>query len=156
MKVNNIGLGLIFLVLAMGLGVAGVQLPNPSRQIYGPGFLPTLLAVLLAITALVLIFEGLRQRDGRLVELQPWTRDPVLVMRFAAVPAAVALYIFCVGFVGFLPTVTLILLGLFLILGVRLVAAIPVAVATALAVHSLFYLGLRVQLPWGLLEPIRW
>jgi putative tricarboxylic transport membrane protein len=30
------------------------------------------------------------------------------------------------------------------------------AVAIPLVVHSLFYIGLKVQLPWGLLEPIRW
>lgn len=156
MKLNNIGLGLLVLLFAAGLGIAGVQLPNPSRQIYGPGFLPTLLAVLLGVTALVLIVEGVRGRSGPLLEFQPWTRNPVALLRFAAVPASVAFYILCVGFLGFLPTVALLLLGLFLALGVRLATAIPFAAITALVVHSLFYLGLRVQLPWGLLEPIRW
>lgn len=156
MKVNNIALGLLVLVLAAGLGIAGAQLPNPSRQIYGPGFFPVLLAVLLSVTALVLIVDGVRERSGPLVELQSWTRNPAFLIRFAAVPASVAFYILCVGFLGFLPTVALLLLGLFLLLGVRWVIAIPVALATSVVVHSLFYLGLRVQLPWGLLETIRW
>ena len=30
------------------------------------------------------------------------------------------------------------------------------ALAAALVMHSIFYLGLGVQLPWGPLEPVRW
>lgn len=156
MKVNNVGLGVLVLMIAIGLGVAGFQLPNPSRQIYGPGFFPVVVAILFAVTALVLIAEGMRERGTRLIQFQEWTRSPVLLMRFAAIPVSVAFYILCVGFLGFLPTVTVLLLGLFFLLGVRWFVALPVAVITAFVVHSLFYLGLRVQLPWGLLEAFRW
>ena len=156
MKVNTITLGIIAALAAIGLGIAGLQLPNPSRQIYGPGFFPVLLAVLLAVTSVVLIVEGVREAKAPFIEFQPWTRNPVYLLRFAMIPAGVAFYILCVNSLGFLPTVSLLLLSLFLVMAVRWTVAIPVAVGTALAVHSLFYLGLRVQLPWGLLEPIRW
>ena len=156
MKVNTITIGIIAALAAIAVGIAGLQLPNPSRQIYGPGFFPILLAVLLAVTAVVLIVEGMREAKAPFIELQPWTHNPVYLLRFAMIPAGVAFYIFCVSSLGFVPTVTLLLLSLFLVLGVRWTVALPVAVGTALAVHSLFYLGLKVQLPWGLLEPIRW
>ena len=38
MKVNNLGLRIIAAFAALCLGIAGIQLPNPSKQIYGPGF----------------------------------------------------------------------------------------------------------------------
>lgn len=156
MKINTICLGLLAALVAIGLGIAGLQLPNPSRQIYGPSFFPVLLAVLLGITAVALIAEGARESRAPFLQFQPWTRDPLPLIRFAAIPAGVAFYILCAGFLGFLPTVALLLLGLFLLLGVRWSVALPVAAGSALAVHCLFYLVLRVQLPWGLLEPIRW
>ncbi|MGW9329728.1 tripartite tricarboxylate transporter TctB family protein [Bosea sp. NPDC055594] len=156
MKVNNLGLGIIAAFAALCLGIAGIQLPNPSKQIYGPGFFPLLLAVLLGVTAVALVVEGGRQRAAPLISLQPWTRNPVFLLRFAAIPAGVAFYVLCVGTLGFLPTVSLLLLALFLSLGVRWQLALAVAVGAALLMHSLFHLGLRVQLPWGLLEPIRW
>jgi len=156
MKVNSIGLGLIAALAAVLLGIAGWQLPNPSRQIYGPGFFPVLLAVLLGVTSVSLIAEGARQRGTPWVQLQPWTRSPLYLLRFAAIPAGVAFYVLGVDALGFLPTVTALLLFLFLSLGVRWPRALVVAVGAALLVHCLFYLGLRVQLPWGLLEPIRW
>jgi len=156
MKVNGITLGLIAALAAVLLGIAGLQLPNPSKQLYGPGFFPVLLAVLLGLTSVSLIVEGARQRDVPLIQFQPWTRNPVFILRFAAIPAGVAFYVFCVGTLGFLPTVAALLLGLFLSLGIRWPRALAVAAGAALLVHCLFYLGLRVQLPWGLLEPIRW
>jgi putative tricarboxylic transport membrane protein len=156
MKLNNIGLGSIVLLLALGLAIAGGQTPNPSKQIYGPGFFPLVLALLLACNGVVLIFEGVKKRNGPLVQIQPWAHNVRYLVRFAAVIASVAFYIICVPILGFLPTVTLLLLGLFCLLGVRWVTALPVAIVTALVVHSLFYLVLRVQLPWGLLEPVRW
>lgn len=156
MKVNTICLGLLTALAAIGLGIAGLQLPNPSRQIYGPSFFPILLAALLGITAVSLVVEGAREGRAPFFRLQPWTRDPLPLIRFAAIPIGVAFYILCVGFLGFLPTVTFLLLGLFLLLGVRWSVALPVAAGSALAVHGLFYLVLRVQLPWGLLEPFRW
>ena len=49
-----------------------------------------------------------------------------------------------------------ILVVLFVVGGTKPLQAIGFALATALAIHSIFYLGLGVQLPWGPLEPFRW
>jgi putative tricarboxylic transport membrane protein len=41
-------------------------------------------------------------------------------------------------------------------LGVRVEHAIALSILTVLLVHTVFSTALKVQLPWGLLEPVRW
>jgi putative tricarboxylic transport membrane protein len=83
-------------------------------------------------------------------------RDIRSVIRFLLVPASVLFYIYFVTSLSFLPTATLILLVLLLSLGVSPGIALANAVVIPLIVHTAFYIGLGVQLPWGLLAPIRW
>ena len=45
---------------------------------------------------------------------------------------------------------------MFLTLRVRLALIVPVALVSTLVIHTLFYKGLRVPLPWGVLTPIAW
>ena len=45
---------------------------------------------------------------------------------------------------------------MFLTLRVRLALIVPVALVSMLVIHTLFYKGLRVPLPWGVLTPIAW
>jgi putative tricarboxylic transport membrane protein len=58
--------------------------------------------------------------------------------------------------VGFFPCAILLVTGLLALLRVRLWIAAVVGVAAASVVHAIFYSGLRVALPWGLLEPFAW
>jgi len=72
------------------------------------------------------------------------------------VPLAGAFYVLFAETLGFLPAAFAILLALFLSLRLPALRAAALSAAAALMVHTIFYLGLGVQLPWGLLEPIRW
>lgn len=157
MKVNDLVAGLAFIVIA-GLIAAGAwSLPNPSQQPLGPSAFPLILAGLLAFCALLLAWQGARSAErGPALALADWARNPAALVRLLLVPGAVLFYIAAAEMLGFLLTAPLILATLFLAGGVRPQLALPLALAAALVMHSIFYLGLGVQLPWGPLEPIRW
>ena len=57
---------------------------------------------------------------------------------------------------GFIPCSLIVLCAMFLTLRVRPVLILPVALVSTLVIHTLFYKGLRVPLPWGVLTPIAW
>lgn len=157
MKVNDGLVGLVLFAIAVSLWMSAGQIPNPSQQPYGPGFFPRLLGALLAIPSVLLVVAGWRARGaGPLVSLAPWTHNAVALLRFFSVPIAVAGYVLFVEDVGFLPIATLVLLFLFSVSSVPLLRAAPLSLGMALVAHTVFYLGLGVQLPWGILAPIAW
>jgi putative tricarboxylic transport membrane protein len=157
MKFNDLVAGLIFLVVA-GLFAAGSwNLPNPSQQPLGPSAFPLILAGFLVLCATLLAWQGGRAPErGPALALADWARSPVALVRLLLVPGAVLFYVFASEALGFLIAGSVILAVLFLAGGVRPKLAVPLALAAALVMHSIFYLGLGVQLPWGLLEPVRW
>jgi putative tricarboxylic transport membrane protein len=157
MKVSDLAAGFLVLALAAGLWWNARGLPNPGGQVFGPAAFPSLVAALLAISAAPLLVSGFRlRRREPVVALEPWARDPRNAVRFLLVPACILFFVFAVEPLGFLPTALLILLTLLLAGGVSAGRAIAIALPAVLVVHSVFYLGLGVQLPWGVLQPIAW
>jgi putative tricarboxylic transport membrane protein len=57
---------------------------------------------------------------------------------------------------GFLICASTILMAMFWALGVKKTWIVPIAVLVTLVIHSVFYKGLRVPLPWGILMPLQW
>ena len=156
-KINDTVAGLLCLIGAAALWISARGLPNPAQQPVGPGAFPALVAVLLGLVALYLIASGLRTTPrAPLVTLSAWTRQPVKVIRLLLIPAAVILYIVAVETIGFIPLMFVILCGLLLASAVRPIVAFVTALAVTLFVHTVFYVLLKVQLPWGLLDAIRW
>ncbi len=157
MKFNDLFAGLLFLALSALVAVASWNLPNPSEQPLGPSAFPLILSSLLALCAALLAANGARATDrGPLLARADWARSGGAVLRLLLVPAAVLFYVYAAEPLGFLVTATLILAVLFLAGGVKPLHAAALSLAAAVAIHSLFYLGLGVQLPWGPLEPFRW
>jgi len=157
MKFNDLFAGLALLALSAWIAAASWNLPNPAEQPLGPSAFPLILAGLLALCAVILAVNGARVVDrGPLLTRDDWARTPAPVLRLLLVPAVVVFYIAVAESLGFLIVAPLVLLALFLTGGVKPALAVPLALASALAMHAIFYLGLGVQLPWGLLEPIRW
>ena len=70
--------------------------------------------------------------------------------------ACLLFYIFASDFLGFLICGILILSAMFAALEVRAKWILPIAVVVTFVVHTIFYKGLRVPLPWGLFTPIQW
>ncbi|WP_262273155.1 tripartite tricarboxylate transporter TctB family protein [Microvirga yunnanensis] len=157
MKINDIAGGALFLILALALGLGAWNLPNPGEQIFGPATFPLVIASLLALCAIILLAGRLRSASHEpLFAWSDWTRRPWLVVRFLLVPMAVFAYVSFVELLGFLPTAVAILLCLFLSGHVRPAPAALLSICVALLVHTIFYVGLSVQLPWGILDPVRW
>jgi putative tricarboxylic transport membrane protein len=157
LKINDTLAGFLCLIGAVVLWINARGLPNPANQPVGPGAFPALIAVLLGMVALYLIWGGLRTSPRTpLLTLSDWTRQPMKVGRFLLIPAAVALYIATVDVVGFIPLMFAILVTLLIACAVRPLATIAIAVFVTLFVHTIFYGLLKVQLPWGLLDAVRW
>lgn len=157
MRINDALAGVLCLALAVALAAAAWNLPNPAAQPFGPGAFPILLATLLGLAASILLVRGAADTSrGPLLAFADWTGSRAKVARFALVPASVAAYVLFADAAGFVPTAAGILLALLLSGRVPLVRSALLALGGALVVHSIFYLGLGVQLPWGLLQPIRW
>lgn len=157
MKFNDLFAGLVILALAGLVASASWNLPNPSEQPLGPSAFPLILAGLLALCAAILAVNGARATAaGPLVGLADWARSGKAVLHLLLVPASVAFYMLFAEPLGFLLAAAAILVVLFSAGGTKPLQAIVLALATALVIHSIFYLGLGVQLPWGPFEPFRW
>ena len=157
MKFNDLFAGLVFLALSGLIAAASWNLPNPSEQPLGPSAFPLILSGLLALCAAILAVNGTRATQaGPLVSRADWARNGGTVARLLLVPAAVIYYMLFAEALGFLICAPLILVVLFLAGGTRPLQAVGLSLAAALVIHSIFYLGLGVQLPWGPLEPFRW
>ena len=81
-----------------------------------------------------------------------WVRRPRSRAGVAAVLAGLVFYILLADRLGFHATGILLLAFWMRVLGASWRVTIPVAVIATLAMHFAFYKGLRVPLPWGLLE----
>jgi tripartite-type tricarboxylate transporter receptor subunit TctC len=113
------------------------------RSRFGPMFFPALLAGLLAVNLVALALTRRRQRG----EAEPFTRAGLL--RCGAVIGFVVLYVLLAEWMGFLVTAGVLLLGLMLALGARVVTAVAVTLVLVPAAYELFAVALRVPLPWG-------
>ena len=69
---------------------------------------------------------------------------------FAVTVAGLVFYIVAAEKLGFLVCGSAMLAALFWSLRVRAVLILPIAVISTFVIHAIFYKGLRVPLPWGL------
>lgn len=148
MKFNDATSGVVLLALALAVIAHSWSFPKMPGQFVGPGLFPILTAIALATGAVVLIVRGMRARSTQpWVRLDDWARRPVLLFRFASIPVFILIYVLLSDAVGFVPLAFVGLTLLFLIAGIRIVTAVPVAVATTAAIYYAFAVILRVPLP---------
>ena len=125
--------------------------PAMPGQKFGAAWFPGAIAIGLAACGVALAVSGTRQR-GPWCALPDWVRRPRSRAGVAAVLAGLVFYILLADRLGFHATGVLILAFWMRVLGASWRVTIPVAVIATLAMHFAFYKGLRVPLPWGLLE----
>ena len=154
MKVNDAVFGALFLALSLLVLWTIQGYPKIPGQNVGPAAFPGAVAAVLALCSLLLIVQGLRSRDVRWFERGAWTRSPAQLIAFAVTVGSLLLYVIAAERLGFIVIGVVMLLSLMLALRVRVTTAIVVALLATFAIHVAFYKGLRVPLPWGLLE--RW
>ena len=157
MRFNDALIGVALIVFA-GLILWHVRAfpPMPGQE-FGPSFFPSAIAIGFALSGLALIASGARRWKAEgAVEFSDWMRTPRLAINFLTVVAAVLFYILFSDRLGFLISAPIALSAILLTVRTRWSVALPVAVAVCLLIHWIFYGGLKVPLPWGLLEPIAW
>lgn len=157
MKFNDALSGAVLLALALAILYNISSFPNIPGQNIGPAAFPGLLAGLLAVCAVALIWRGLRSENrGQWLAFGVWLKSGYHLRNFLITVGCLLFYILASDALGFIPTAILILLAMFLALQVRPMTAVLIAVGATLLIHTVFYKGLRVPLPWGILLPLHW
>lgn len=156
MKVDDRILGALFAFLGVAVLWHVQGFPVIPGQKFGAALFPGVVSAGLVICGLLLAVRGVRRRAaaGRLVSLDAWARDPLIVVRFLSVPAGLLFYILTSNFLGFHITASLAMLAWLLVFGTRPLPALAIAIAFPVLMHSAFYKLLRVPLPWGLLQSV--
>lgn len=152
MKINDIIWGVLFIVLGTTVLADVRTYPKIPGQSIGPDAFPGLLAALLILCAVILIVKGVRETP-RAPWFEPgaWIRSPAHLRNFALTVGALTFYVVAAEKLGFLLCGSAILAVLFGSLRVKPALIAPIAIGMALVIHVIFYKGLRVPLPWGLL-----
>ena len=163
MKFNDAISGGVLLALAIAILLNIRSYPTIPGQSIGPAAFPGLLAALLLVCSVILIVKGWRERKAQhedLVEawITPgdWLRSPYHADNFVLTVGVLLFYILLADKLGFILCGIVVLGALFWKLRVRPVLIAPIAIITTLVIHAIFYKGLRVPLPWGVLMPIAW
>lgn len=158
MKFNDALSGTALLALAIAILVNVQGFPKIPGQNIGPGAFPGVLAILLGGCAIALIVRGLRDKLAHERWITPggWLRSGPHLRSFLVTIGCLLFYILASERLGFIFSAIGVLGAMFLTLGVRPRLILPIAVVATLVIHTLFYKGLRVPLPWGVLMPLAW
>jgi putative tricarboxylic transport membrane protein len=158
MRFHDILSGAFLLVFGAVIAFYARTFPATPGQNIGPGLFPMLIGAGLAVSGLLLVWTGWRERapGARWAELEDWLRRPRMALNAALVVGALVFYALAVDTLGFFLTGFLLLGTLFMAFGVRRRWIAPIAAAATLGIHFAFYTLLRVPLPWGWFEGIAW
>ena len=157
MKFNDTLSGAALLALALAILFTVQSYPTIPGQNIGPAAFPGLLASLLAVCSVLLIIKGLRNKEQRAwIALGDWMQSRFHARNFVITIACLVYYIVLSDKLGFLICASTILMTMFWALEVKKTWIVPIAVLVTLVIHTVFYKGLRVPLPWGILMPLQW
>ena len=157
MKFNDALSGFLLLLLALAVLFNISSFPTIPGQNIGPAAFPGLLAWLLLLCSVLLIVRSFRTSvRSPLIELGAWIRSPHHLRNFAITTGCLLFYILASDFLGFLICAFAILCTMFWALQVRSRLIVPIALMVTLLIHTIFYKGLRVPLPWCILSPLQW
>ena len=157
MKFNDAASGAVLLALGIAILVNISTYPAIPGQSVGPAVFPGLLSILLIFCALLLIRKGMVDaKTEAWVTLGEWMRSRYHLRNFLVTIASLVFYIVASEPLGFLLCGTVILAVMFWALAVRRALVLPLAVLITLVIHTVFYKGLRVPLPWGVLQAVQW
>ena len=120
-------------------------------QKFGPAWFPGLIAVGLGACGAGLVFSGLRTRASW-IQLPEWVRRPRTSAAVLAVLGGLLFYIVAVDKLGFHLAAIVLVAAWVRVLGASWRVTAAVALLAPIILHLAFYKGLRVPLPWGLLE----
>ena len=157
MKFHDTLSGAALLLLALAILFNISSFPNIPGQNIGPAAFPGLLATLLALCAVLLMLKGLRSKEPQpWIVFGEWMRSAYHLRNFFITVACLLFYILVSEALGFLICAVTVLCVMFWALQVRARLIVPLAIGITLLIHTIFYKGLRVPLPWGVMQPLQW
>ncbi len=126
--------------------------PMPGQK-FGPAWFPGMIVVGLGVCGALLIFKGAR-RGGAWIAFPDWMQRARSRAAVLAMLGGLVFYILAADLLGFYLTAVIIVALWVRVLGASWRMTVAVGVLAPFVIHLAFYKGLRVPLPWGLLE--RW
>ena len=155
MKLHDGLIAALLIAFAAAILLTVRDFPPMPGQTFGPALFPTLIAVGLIASGMLLAVGSLR-RGQPVIALDAWLRSPRLLGDFFLAVGAVLFYIAFSEQIGYLITAPVALLAFLIATGTRPIVAVPVALVVPLLIHYIFYTLLRVPLPWGVLTDYAW
>lgn len=152
MKIHDTILGLLLAALGATVLALAWTYPKMPGQDVGPGMFPGAVAALLIVFGLAIFWRGRRGADRRLFAAGDWIVSPRHIFTGLAIVLGCAAYALLSDRIGFLLIAPPLLFVWHLAFGVRPVPALASALIASLGFWALFYKGLGVPLPWGLLK----
>ena len=151
MKINDALTGAALAVLGLVILWHIQGFPAMTGQKFGPAWFPGIIAAGLAVCGVMLVVRGARG-GAPWIALDPWVREKRPVAGFVSVILGLAFYVFASNPLGFHLTGILLMIAWLRVLGARWSVTLPVAILAPILIHLAFYKGLRIPLPWGVLE----
>ena len=136
--------------------------PEPVGQIYGGGFFPTLVGAGLTIIGALLVLRHVSAATPITTPVTTQAPDGesdarpsrIALARMAALVVGTLVFLFAMGPLGFLLCAFAVTFGFQLILGVRVIVAVPVSLLAVFGVWYVFGSLLRIALPYGVIEAL--
>lgn len=149
MKFNDVVPGVLMFLFSIFILISAKDLPSLPGYEYGAGFFPSLVALALLISSVILIVKGVRSR-AKIMVLGDWVRSPKLVSNIVLIPLNLVFYIVFVEKIGFILTSTTMLTVTIWWLRGRLLSTVITSVCVSLFAYGFFYKFMAVPLPQGL------
>jgi len=150
MRVSNTVIGLASIIFAVAVILFARTFPRLERGYPGPGLFPIVLAVLFILAGIILIIQGIREREKIWKGSPPQSATLGGVINIFMVWGAVLFYISLSNFLGFLFTSLILLFTLMKWLRVTTFKSLIMSCSVTLGIYLLFAKVLMVPLPWGL------
>lgn len=153
MKIHDSLLGLLFILIGASVLKTVSGYPNMPGQDVGPAMFPGVMAVALMVFGGMLALKARTQPGSRRIfALGDWAQSPRHALAGLSIILGCAAYALFSTAIGFLLIAPVLLFVWHVAFGVRLRTAAVSAVLTTLVAWAVFYKGLGVPLPWGLLK----
>ncbi|MEO8164786.1 MAG: tripartite tricarboxylate transporter TctB family protein [Betaproteobacteria bacterium] len=157
MKIHDSLTGVLLVIFAASMLWYTGTFPAIAGDPVGPALFPRIIAVgMLACGAFLTVTGLARDRGTPWLVIPDWFRAPRQIAGFAIVVGGLLGFYLFLDRLGFLVCAPVLLAALLFVLCVRLWAIPLVAIGISLLIHVIFYKGLGVPLPWGLLARWAW
>jgi putative tricarboxylic transport membrane protein len=157
MKLHDSLSGALLILFGTAVFLYTRTFPSMMGDPVGPALFPRIIAAGLVLTGAVLIALAARKsRADSWISFSEWLQVPRLAAGFAVVTGGLLAYCLLVETLGFFICAPLLLAALFAVLRVRAWLIAPLAIVVSVVIHFIFYKGLGVPLPWGVLQAWAW